>query len=542
MERLAAKKKKGILSRMPKESNEDILVGLKKAEIKSREEGKRKATAADAESVREELELANAKDELDARKPAGKLKARPDIKLEGLKSSTDIVQEAKKKEADTGDLATIQNIMREHRREEALQNPESLTPAVREAMQEHMKEEGDRYRAALQPKKGFEAQYDADVKFQEEEYGGGSLERDRMLAEIMGQEYQTDPDPVGVEGTITDRDLYEKYYAEAKEKNPSAQKEQLQDAAIKGVMADQAERAALDVDKFPESLEGEATETVGAGLGYEKTLEELRQEKADREAAAKKKENDQGKAAAETAKKTGPGGADTRRQPTAAELAARKALTYDPETGTFSRDGRAIPQAKVIEDSVDETTTEKSIEEDEEEAEKITELAVRDSTAKEAFDAGFANVRMPGLRKQSSELYNSFDKAYSSMYPSQEEMNQYSGARGRLIKRRNALDTVKNKLFRSSPDQWGNRPYGIGMNLDDAIQVLENELPTATKEIKEMARRMRGFHILMNRYGEDAQLKGASDLENLLRNTRLRGDKPPEESPSEDLIASAAGE
>ena len=69
MERLAAKKRKGILFRMPKESNEDILVDLKKAEIKSREEGKRKATAADAESVREELELSNAQDKLDARKP-----------------------------------------------------------------------------------------------------------------------------------------------------------------------------------------------------------------------------------------------------------------------------------------------------------------------------------------------------------------------------------------------------------------------------------------------------------------------------------------
>jgi hypothetical protein len=229
------------------------------------------------------------------------------------------------------------------------------------AAKEAIKAEGDRYRAALQPKKGFEAQYDADVKFQEEEYGGGSLERDRMLAEIMGQEYQTDPDPVGVEGTITDRDLYEKYYAEAKEKNPSAQKEQLQDAAIKGVMADQAERAALEADKFPELLEGEATETVGAGLGYEKTLEELRQEKADREAAAQNKNVVKG--AVEKAKKTGPGGADTRRQPTDTERAAQKALSYDVETGTFSRDGRVIPQAKVIEDSVDETPTDEIVDE-----------------------------------------------------------------------------------------------------------------------------------------------------------------------------------
>lgn len=335
MERLAAKKRKGILSRMPKESNEDILVGLKKAEIKSREEGKRKATAADVESVREELELANAQDKLDARKPAGKLKARPDIELEGLKSSTDIVQEAKKKEADTGDLATIQNIMREHRREEALQNPESLTPAVRKAMQEHMKQEGDRYREALQPKKGFEEDYDADVKFQEEEYGGGSIRREMELDEIRGPR----DSETGVREAALGEDAaeYDKQYAKLQKENPNMSETELQDAAIKAVRTEQARDAEFAAKDF---------KTVDYGDEMEN---EVRRKRLAEEEAAKKKEADQAKGAADFIKRTGRGGT-TSKQPTAAEQAAKNALTYDSETGTFSRDGRAIPQAKVIEE------------------------------------------------------------------------------------------------------------------------------------------------------------------------------------------------
>ena len=279
MERLAAKKRKGILFRMPKESNEDILVDLKKAEIKSREEGKRKATAADAESVREELELSNAQDKLDARKPAGKLKARPDIELEGLKSSTDIVQEAKKKEADTGDLATIQNIMREHRREEALQNPESLTPAVREAMQEHMKEEGDRYRAALQPKKGFEEDYDADVKFQEEEYGGGSIRREMELDEIRGE---ADPE-TGVREAALGEDAaeYDKQYARLQKENPNMSETELQDAAIKAIRSLQARQAEFAAKDF---------KTVDYGDEME---DEVRRKMLEAEAAEKERKERQ---------------------------------------------------------------------------------------------------------------------------------------------------------------------------------------------------------------------------------------------------------
>ena len=173
------KNNKGVLGRLrkgrPEESTEDILVDLKKAKIKSES---RKATEEDVESVNEDIEMHEEADWLDARKPAGKPKERPDIEVEGLKSATDIMQEVQQKAANKGSRAFMKNVWNEHRRDEALKTPERLTPAVRAAMQEHMAQEGARYREALQPKKGFEEQYDADVKFQEEEYGGGSIRRD----------------------------------------------------------------------------------------------------------------------------------------------------------------------------------------------------------------------------------------------------------------------------------------------------------------------------------------------------------------------------
>ena len=263
MERLAAKRRKGVLARMPKESTEDILVDLKKAEIAGRLEGEREPTQEDVESVNEELEMYEEQDRLDARKPAGKLKERPDIELEGLKSSTDIMQEARKKAADTGDLATIQNIAREHRREEALKNPESLTPAVREAMQEHMKQEGDRYREALQPKKGFEEEYDATTKFQEEEYGGGSIRREMEMDEILGdldpetdqrgyRYAEKDRGKLGEEigGMGEDPVEYKEQYARLQKENPSMSETELQDAAIKAVRAKQAKDAESAANRF----------------------------------------------------------------------------------------------------------------------------------------------------------------------------------------------------------------------------------------------------------------------------------------------------
>jgi hypothetical protein len=550
MERLAAKRRKGVLARMPKESTEDILVGLKKAELAA---GGRKATQADVESVNEELEMYEEQDRLDARKPAGKLKDRPDIPLEKPAPPLNLPKTSGPSEL----KATTEE---EHA---DLEKKYGSWEAAKEAI----KAEGDRYRGSLQAPdawkrdidasrmaefgdvgdvvgakdSGFEEEYDATTKFQEEEYGGGSFEREMVLSEILGEDWRTERDPARREDLQPDGTFsFDGFLEKAKAANPEGREEDWQDAAIKEYYKAAASKASNAADKF-DDVEDTA-QASGQMVNYAE------------EKKATPVLSDDGK------KRVVGGTGTTPKQPTAAQKAAALALQKERARAGVSDDfvGPIQPESisdEVIEADVDETATQESIEE---EAAKTTKLAVRDSAANEALKSGFANVRMPGLRKQSSELYNSFDAAYRSMYPSQEEMSKYPGARGRLIKRQNALDTIKNKLFRTSPDQWGNRLYGAGMNLDDAIQVLENELPTATKEIKQMARRMRGFHILMDRYGEDAQLKGAFDLENLIRNTRLRGDKPLEESgevlrpirtegsldesPSEEIIAEAAAE
>jgi hypothetical protein len=270
MERLAAKKRKGILSRMPKESNEDILVGLKKAELAA---GGRKATQADVESVNEELELSNAQDKLDARKPAGKLKARPDIELEGLKSSTDIVQEAMQKPSN----------------QKAFSEPKATTAEERAALEKKygsfegakraIAAEGARYRAALQPKKGFEEQYDADVKFQEEEYGGGSIRREIEMDEIRGPR----DSETGVREAALGEDAaeYDKQYAKLQKENPNMSETELQDAAIKAIRSLQARQAEFAAKDF---------KTVDYGDEME---DEVRRKMLEAEAAEKERKERQ---------------------------------------------------------------------------------------------------------------------------------------------------------------------------------------------------------------------------------------------------------
>tara|TARA_R110000822_G_scaffold65002_4_gene159196 strand:- start:3540 stop:5261 length:1722 start_codon:yes stop_codon:yes gene_type:complete len=259
----------------------------------------------------EETEVATTVEE-----PAYKQTARrlaTDLKKDG--TTTESWEAAKQEVADRG-----------ARYRDALQSPDAWK---RDIDASRMAEFGDVGDVVGAKDSGFEEEYDATTEFQEEEYGGGSLERESLLAEILGQEYRTEPDPKGVEGTITDPDLYEKYYFEAQEKTPWAQKEQLQDAAIKGVMAEQAERAASAAKRFPKPLDVEATETVGGGLGYEKTIEEIRQDDAAREAAAKKETP----VLSEGAQQMTKGGPATKREPTDAQKAARIAMQIERDTG-----------------------------------------------------------------------------------------------------------------------------------------------------------------------------------------------------------------
>ena len=249
------KNNKGVLGRLrkgrPEESTEDILVDLKKAEIKSRDKGKRKATQEDMLAVQEEREMHEEVDLRQDKATAGKSKKRPDIEVEGLKSATDIMQEVQQKAANKGSRAFMKNVWNEHRRDEALKTPERLTPAVRAAMQEHMAQEGAKYREALQPKLGFEEEYDATTEFQEEEYGGGSLKREMVLSEILGEDWRTKRDPARREDLQSDGTFsFDGFLEKAKAANPEGREEDWQDAAIKEYYKAAASKASNEADKF----------------------------------------------------------------------------------------------------------------------------------------------------------------------------------------------------------------------------------------------------------------------------------------------------
>ena len=284
---------------------------------------------------------------------------------------------------------------------------------------------------------GFAEPYEAAVKFQEEEYGG-SLTRKGLVDEIAGYEY-VDEDGRKQRARGEDDKLYSEEYSKAKEKNPDATEEELQDAALKAVMAKRAERAVLEM---PKSFDVEATEDVGAGLQYEKTLDELRKEKEAAE--ADKKEDDvvskavsrvQGKAPAQPV--VTPQEAAERITPLL-ERYKGAAVPFDDfiqQITSVEEEPSIEEPAEPAEDAVKEEAPVATapIESDEELTERIERAETRE-VSKKAFEEGFSNVYMPGLRVPSSNLYRKFDELYQDIYPSQEEIERFTGARGRLMR------------------------------------------------------------------------------------------------------------
>ena len=232
--------------------------------------------------------------------PKKKPVAPPMETKEKLGDETDSVRASKKK-------IKVPAYVRKHL--DKMEDGPAMSDRERRLAQVEAAAEGARYREALQGRgapaeavrkmaeagevgdvrdvedPGFAEPYEAAVKFQEEEYGG-SLTRKGLVDEIAGYEY-VDEDGRKQRARGEDDKLYSEEYSKAKEKNPDATEEELQDAALKAVMAKRAERAVLEM---PKSFDVEATEDVGAGLQYEKTLDELRKEKEAAE--ADKKEDD----------------------------------------------------------------------------------------------------------------------------------------------------------------------------------------------------------------------------------------------------------
>jgi hypothetical protein len=185
---------------------------------------------------------------------------------------------------------------------------------IRKAQKE-LAEKGARYREALQGRgapaeavrtmaevgevgdvrdvedPGFAESYDEAVQFQEEEYGGGSLEREAALSEILGVDRQTRRESPRREDLIEGgRYAFDEFYEEAKAANPEGREEDWQDAAIKAYNRSKAEDAA----EFARTFEVEDTAQVSGKMEdyAAKRAAELREERLKREAEAAKKKED----------------------------------------------------------------------------------------------------------------------------------------------------------------------------------------------------------------------------------------------------------
>lgn len=186
-----------------------------------------------------------------------------DLKKDG--TTTESWEAAKQEVADRG-----------ARYRDSLQPPTSVSDEALEDMRVEKK-----VADYTSPAPTFADTYDATTEFQEEEYGGGSLERESLVADIAGYDY-VDKKGKKQRARGEDEKVYGQKYSEAKEENPDATEEELQDAALKAVMAYRARWAELDIDKILRESEVEATEDVGADLEREKTLEEREAEEAER--------------------------------------------------------------------------------------------------------------------------------------------------------------------------------------------------------------------------------------------------------------------
>ena len=209
----------------------------------------------------------------------------------------------------------------------ALQAPDPLKGHLQAA--QRMKETGEVRDVVGVEDPGFAERYDEDVRFQEEEYGEGSLERERALSEILGVDWRTERASPRREDLIEKgRYAFDDLYEEAKAANPEGREEDWQDAAIKAYHRSKAE----DASEFARTFEVEDTAQVSGKMEdyAAKRAAELREARlkreAEAEAAAKEKP-----LLSETAQSMTQGGPGTSRGLTPQQIAARKALAASPE-------------------------------------------------------------------------------------------------------------------------------------------------------------------------------------------------------------------
>lgn len=171
----------------------------------------------------------------------------------------------------------------------ALQAPDPLKGHLHAA--QRMKETGEVRDVVGVEDPGFAERYDEDVRFQEEEYGEGSLERERALSEILGVGWRTKRASPRREDLIEKgRYAFDDLYEEAKAANPEGREEDWQDAAIKAYHRSKAE----DASEFARTFEVEDTAQVSGKMEdyAAKRAAELREARLKREAEAAKKQGD----------------------------------------------------------------------------------------------------------------------------------------------------------------------------------------------------------------------------------------------------------
>ena len=237
-----------------------------------------------------------------------------------------------------------------------------------EAAKQEVADRGARYRAALQSPKGdqtpteMEASYDKEKEFQTQDYGDAGILRSEKISQydlieddetgLPSKTYREalvrnakQMDIPNLDKFVSIMDAYEKSaglqkaaktkteLTIARDTAEDATKQlrqlfpnigNLEDAAIKDsiIKSNIVDRDAAETF-FPETR---GTGFSMDGSDVEDAVSRIKKQREDAQKRLDAQNQKVVKGAVEKAKESGPGGADTRRQPTAAELAARKAL------------------------------------------------------------------------------------------------------------------------------------------------------------------------------------------------------------------------
>lgn len=384
-----------------------------------------------------------------------------------------------------------------------------------------------------QPEKGFAERYDEDVRFQEEEYGEGSLERERALSEILGVGWRTKRASPRREDLIEKgRYAFDDLYEEAKAANPEGREEDWQDAAIKAYHRSKAE----DASEFARTFEVEDTAQVSGKMEdyAAKRAAELREARLKREAEAAKKQGDVVSKAVNRVQ----GKAPTQPVVTPQQEAARKAMQMERD-----KQERPIPEV----DTVDYTrTAEQEVAEpspllegseqeltdaEREELERLSEgversQALEEETERFRLDVAKQERAVQAATKRLEDLFEAHQVIADA--PKKED----------LLERSVAFQSAKYARARSRRD------IPEMKNAQAQMKSAERQLQSLRQEVlnrEALIRNLDPSNSVV--FSPSEMMSGRVNLDRLQQVIQeAAGETTPEESPVEDLIADAIEE